>query len=123
MTVHQPEVRAASGVRNEVTMIPRVGISHGRQSTSRTILTTGVAAPWPAPGAPARRGAARLDLAGTGVDPDAVTAVLAGLAGYLVRGVPPAATAGAAHPARRDDGTPSSPVVVQFPLWPPRSAY
>ena len=45
MTVHQPEVLAASGVRNEVTMIPMVGISHRRQSSSRTILTTGVAAP------------------------------------------------------------------------------
>ena len=59
MTVHQPEVLAASGVRNEVTMIPMVGISHSRQSTSRTILTTGEAFPGRLRAPPPRGGAVR----------------------------------------------------------------
>ena len=45
MTVHQPELLAASGVRKEVTMIPMVGISHSTQSTAMTSLTTGPAQP------------------------------------------------------------------------------
>src|SRR5918994_1098179 len=81
MTVHQPELRAASGVGNEVTMIPMVGTSHRKQMTSRTILTIGLARPWPAPGAPAARrprGVARRGLTspGTGVGGGVVPVVV-----------------------------------------------
>src|SRR4029453_14817385 len=78
MTVHQPEVRAASGVRNEVTMIPTVGIAHRRQSTSRTILTSQLACPAPGATPRSRRGCARPGLTspGTGVGGGVVPVVV-----------------------------------------------
>src|SRR5215218_4656406 len=78
MTVHHPELRAASGVRNEVTMIPMVGTSHRKQMMSRTALAGQLARP--APGAPrsvplgiARRG---LTPPGTGVGGGVVPVVV-----------------------------------------------
>src|SRR4029453_554623 len=81
MTVHQPELRAASAVRNEVTTIPMVGTTHRKQITSRKILTTELARPWRAPAAPAPgrpRGMARRGLTspGTGVGGGVVPVVV-----------------------------------------------
>jgi hypothetical protein len=45
MTVHQPELLAASRVRKEVTTIPAVGITHSRQSATMTSLAAGLARP------------------------------------------------------------------------------
>src|SRR5215211_1062606 len=78
MTVHQPEVRAASSVRNEVTMIPMVGTSHRKQITSRTILAGQLARPAPGATPAPRRGMARRGLtsAGTGVGGGVVPVVV-----------------------------------------------
>jgi hypothetical protein len=43
MTVHQPEVLAASGVRKAVTTIPSVGTIHRKQRMIRATLTTQLA--------------------------------------------------------------------------------